>query len=220
MHAHDAPTRTFWARGLRASPTAFALPLAVTIAVALVAGLGGLSLQTANRWDEAPVCGPGSTGRCVTEVPGRVVTGGVLTCTVGPYGSCSDLPVDLDFADGTSRTLNISQHDRISAVLSGGQRNAHVVPASSAPVIGRFYGSHLVGLVFPSTGSRLATDDYPGYAVNAAAQVGMFLVPVIFCLLSVVVVWRRERGARVRSSSPPRVGGQTQKSSPAWTSPG
>lgn len=175
---------------------------AAIVVATLLAGLVLLCLRTSNNWDEAPVCGAGESGRCVTELSGKVASRGTINCTVGQYASCSDLEVDLEFVDGSSRDLDLSQGDRITAVLAGGQRNAQVVPHSPAPVVGRFHGTHLVELVFPSVGSRLATDDYPGYAVNLAAQFALMLSPVGILVTMAVVGWRVQRGVAGEPSEP------------------
>jgi len=163
-----------------------------------MAGLVVLCLRTANHWDAAPVCGSDQAGgRCVTEVHGELAPRSFLRCSTGLYSTeCSNLPVDVSFDDGTSRHMDLSQGDRITSVFSGGQRNASVVPRSDAPVIGRFYRGHLVGLVFPETGARLATDDFPGYAVNKAAALGIFTFPWLSALIAGFVTWRVKRRDR------------------------
>jgi hypothetical protein len=179
------------------------LALAALMVVVVMAGMVVDCLRTANHWDAAPLCAAGQTGRrCVTEVSGEISTEGHFTCDPNQYGqNCSDLPVDLSFGDGTARHMVLTQNDRIFSALSGGQRNVGVVPENDAPVVGRFYRDHLVELVFPSTHTHLATDDYPGHTINGLAQGGLIATPYVGVLVVgfVAIVRRRRRRGRLEN---------------------
>jgi len=183
--------------------TSHLLTLSALVVMMVMADFLVLSLRTGNRWDAAPVCAAGQVGRrCVTEVSGELSPQGVLTCDPNQYGqNCSDLPVDLSFEGGTTRHMVLKQDDRIFSALSGGQRNAGVVPQNEAPVVGRFYREHLVELVFPSTHARLATDDFPGHTVNGLAQAGLIGAPFVGALVVGFVAWRVHRRRRRRSTT-------------------
>ncbi len=183
--------------------TAGASTLAPVVVGMVMAGLVVLCLRTGNHWDAAPVCAAGQVGRrCVTEVSGEVSPKGFFTCDSNQYGqNCSDLPVDLSFGDGTARHLVLKQQDRLLSALSGGQRYLGVVPQHQAPVVGRFYREHLVELVFPSTHTHLATDDFPGHTINGLAKAGLIGTPFAGVLIVGFVAWRVHRRRRRRSKT-------------------
>lgn len=178
------------------------------LAAAVVATV--ITLSTRNDWDQAPICASTSTGAngsCVTDKLGSLTNVGNENCSGGPYYSCTDLPVDIGFADGSRRHLTFSSN-RLHGFLAGGPRDPRVIPgwrdqSANASVIGRFHGLHLVGLRFPATGAAIATDDYPGSGLHAAAEVGLFGFPILALFAFLVRAYRAQKRRRptVRGSS-------------------
>ncbi len=174
--------------------------LLVATVVAIV-----VTLSTRNDWDQAPICASTSTASnawCVTDKTGSLTNEGIQECSSG-YDSynCTDLPVDIRFADGTQRHLEFSPGGAATNFLDGGQRDPSAIPNilddAAGHVIGRFHGSHLVGLRFPTTSAAISTDDYPGSDLHTAAEIGAFFFPSLALLAS--FMWSYHRGKRKRS---------------------
>jgi len=176
------------------------LTLAALMVVVVMAGFVVLALRTGNHWDAAPLCAAGQIGRrCVTEVKGELSPQGFVTCSDSQYTmGCSDLPVDISFEGGITRHMVLKDNGGPIFGLSGGQRYLGVVPQHDAPVVGRFYRDHLVELVFPSTHTHLATDDFPGHTINGLAQAGLIGAPFVGVLVVGFVAWRVHRRQRPR----------------------